>query len=183
MATLKFEIDTDEIYSDYNDGASFETLVKQAIGHEVKIKMQAKFAGEAFDTVSKNIALECIYQVDQKLHNLINEDIVMQDRWGKPEFIGSAEDYIKRQIDNKLLRTVDSNGKTLEGCALGGDNKTWINWKIEKEIGETVDEIERTVSKTCRRFLDDRLSFALKQFQETSLTKAITEKLKAVGVK
>lgn len=182
MATLKFEVDTDEIYSDYEDGVNFEDLIKQAMGHEVKVKMQSEFTGKAFEKVSKNIALECIWQVDKKLHALINEDIVMQDRWGKPEFIGSAEDYIKQQIDNKLLRPVDSKGKTLEGCALGADNKTWINWKIEQEIQKTVNSIERTVTDKCNSFLETRLDFALKQFQETSLTKAITKKLKAVGV-
>ena len=187
MAKIKFEIDTDDIFEerDYDgdiiDGNSFEDLVRSAIGKDLKEKFQKKFSGEAFDRVSKNIFLECAYQVDKKLRALVNEDIVIQDRWGKPKFLGTVEDYIKKTIDEKLLRPVNSNGKTLEGCSLGSDNETWIEWSVK-------DSIERRVDVTIKSYVNDAEYYAKKQikqqvseFKNKTLNKLITEKLQSVG--
>lgn len=187
MAILKIEVNTDDIYGgDPEDGygaISFEALVKEAINDKVKQDIQKQFAGEAFKQVSKNISLECIYQIEKKLHNLINEDIVMQDRWGKPEFIGSVEDYIKQQIDKKLLKPVNSNGQELTGCSINANNETWIEYTVKKTINEkmkyTLSKVENEVEKYCKIKIDQ----VLNDFKNNTLNNVILERLNSLGVK
>ncbi len=187
MAKLTFELDTDEIYKEYNyagdevDGNSFESLIKHAIGKEVKLEMQSKFSGDAFDRTSKNIALECVHQVDKKLRSLINEDIVMQDRWGKAEFIGSVEDYIKKTIDEKLLHPVDTNGHKIKGCSSNADVQTWIEWSVENAIENIVKKVIHQQLQTAERYADRVIKDKIIEFKNKTLNTLITEKLASIG--
>ena len=184
MAKLQSEIDTDEIWQgDYDEpGTSFEELVRHAVGKEVRVEMQSKFAGEAFETTSKNIALECIYQVNRKLRDLVNEDIVMQDRWGEPKFIGSVEDYIKKQIDEKLLKPVNSEGKPLDGCQLGHNKETWIEWTVNKWIDKELKNVKAHVVGAVNDYCKKSIDKTLRDFQKNTLNGLIMKKLESVGV-
>ena len=182
MAILKFEIDTDEIYNDYDDNVSFEDLVRGALGRKVREKITDELSDKKIESAAKVIALESIHQVEKKISNLINEDLVIPDRWGKPTFVGSVEDYIKKQIDEKMLSPVDNKGKKLSNSC-SRDEKTWIEWSVEKGISNALSHIKREAESQANDFCRKELDKKLEEFKSSALTKIITDKLNAVGIK
>lgn len=186
MAKLHFEVDTEDIFSDYDEeygrgGSSFEDLVRESLGDKVKQEVIKTTLGEKLISASKIIALESVYQVEKKISNLINEDIVIPDRWGKPIFIGSVEDYIKKQIDEKLLRPVDTEGKTLKGvCSTNEDS--WIEYMIKKMITHELNKIRREVESVATKFCNSVLDKKMTEFKEKTLIGLIVKKLDSIGV-
>jgi len=187
MTILKFEVDTEDMFQDYDSefgpsgGMAFEDLVRESMGDKVKQEVIKTTLGEKLVSASKIVALESVYQVEKKISNLINEDLMIPDRWGKPTFIGSVEDYIKKQIDEKLLRQVNESGKALKGaCSTNEDS--WIEWKIEKMIARQLENICRDVELTATRFCNSVLDKKMKEFKEKTLTGLIVKKLESIGV-
>lgn len=181
MATLKFEIDTDDLYQ-YEDGPDFTDLVRGAIGDSVKKEIVKSRMGDKIPAASKIIALESIHQVEKKLASLINEDLAIPDRWGKPVFIGSVEDYMKKQIDEKLFRHVDSSGKTLTGACSNSED-TWLEWKVGRTIEAQLKRAMQDVERLATRFCNEELDRRVENFKAKTLTGLIIKKLESVGVK
>ena len=181
MAILKFEINTDEIFEDYDSGGpNFEDLFKMALTKEVKDMAVKHATGSRAKELMEQIGKEIEAAVENKMSNLVNEEIALTDRWGKPTFVGSVEDLIKKQIDEKMFRAVDSYGKTVTGCS--ADEKTWVEWKIEKEARDYVDTISKTVNRQAGDFCKNKLDKELEKFKKETLSDLVMARLKAVGV-
>ncbi len=184
MSKLKFEIDSEDIFGEYGDPEDYtpiERLIKDGLTQEVKKKIQKDFSSDKFNTITKNIALECTWQVEKKLRNLINEDLVLNDTWGKPTFVGTIEDYLKKQIDKKMLRPVDSRGKTLEGSC-SRDNETWLEWYVKKQIDNKIDSIDMELDSIANYECKEAIDGKIKEFKDNGLNKLIMSRLEKAGV-
>lgn len=186
MAILKFEVNTDDIFENYDEefgpsGSSFEALFKDAMMKELKKAAVDEVLKLPIKELIEKIIAGVDAAVESKLTGLINEDIAITDRWGKPEFIGSVEDYIKKQIDEKMLKPVGSDGKPLSGCT-NSDAPKWIDWAIKKEIETQLKEIKTDASNTAQRFCKNTLKEALEEFKTKTLKAEIVKHLEAVGV-
>ena len=182
MAILKFEVDTDEIFEDYEAGGpKFEDLFKMALTREVKDMAIKSASGSQAKELMAKLKEEIETAVEAKMSNLVNEEVAFTDQWGKPKFIGTVEDYIKKQIDDKLFRDVDSDGKTITGCS--SNEKTWVDWRIEKEIGRYINQISNKANQQANHFCKAELDSALETFKNKTLSGLIRERLEAVGVK
>jgi len=174
MAILKIEVDTNDIF----DERSFEDVVTKNVKKEISDIVFAKISKDHVDAIVGEVSKA----IDAKLMNLINEDIAITDRWGKPTFIGSVEDYIKKQIDEKMLSPVDSRGNVIKACA-GGDNETWINHELKKSMAAWLERIKNDFTRSSEQFCKKQLSESIKEYQETTLKGLIMKSLEAVGIK
>jgi hypothetical protein len=185
MAILKFEIDTDDMFQDYDpefgpSGESFEQLFRDGLSVQIQDKVTADISKVKIDEISEKIKESVVDAVENKLMNLINEDVVISDRWGKSEFIGSVEDYIKKQIDEKMLSPVDSYGKKLEGCT--STTKSWIEWKIEQSIDSSLERIKDSAKRQATDFCKNTLQKELENFKNKTLKGAIVSHLDSLGI-
>ncbi len=126
---LKFEVDTDDLY---NDGEmDFESLLTDRLRDAVMKDCKDKLSSDRFDQFAALTADTIVAGVKLRMENFLSEEISINDRWGKAEFVGSLEDLIKKNFDDVLLRPVDGNGKTLQGCTSSGWSAE-IMWNREK---------------------------------------------------
>ena len=185
MAKLKFEIDTEDMFQDYDEefgysGESFEQLFKSGLKSEITKKVTEDISKVQIDNIAEKIKTCVLDSVENKLTNLINEDVAISDRWGKPTFIGSVEDFIKKQIDEKMLSPVDSNGKILQGCT--SNTKSWVEWKIEKQIEWQIDQIKNRADRFANDFLKNTLKKELEKFKTQTLKGVIVKHLDSLGI-
>jgi len=183
MAILKLEIDTDDIYQgDYDHGStSFEDLVKGAMRNEITKLVMEKISKEKVEEETDNIREEVEKSVKEKLNNLINEDLAFVNSWGKPTFVGSIEDYIKYQIDERLMKPVDDRGNFLNGCQLDG-KKTWIQWAVKDKIDNEIKQIKEAASYQARAFCKDTLKEEMEKFKTQTLKGLVIQQLESVGI-
>jgi hypothetical protein len=182
MAILKFELNTDEIFGDEYDNLRFEDLFMNGLKNEI-VKIAAEKVSEGpIQELTGKIKESVETAVEKKLLSLINEEIVITNRWGKPEFIGSVEDYIKKQIDEKTLAPVGADGKSLQGSC-NSSTKTWIEWLIEKEIRSYLSTIANKAEKAAATYCRETLTKELDHFVSKTLSGEIAKRLEAVGIK
>ena len=189
---LKLELDVSELFEKhrFNEYDSyqelryfdFEQAIKDEFTEQVKKALIEDFKPDWVKAREKNIALEVVHQVEQKLRLLTNEDIVMKDRWGKVEFIGSVEDYIKKQLDDRIYRPVDSNGEVVTGCVTERGTQTWFEWVIKRKL----DAIEKTIidklERKSRYDIDNMIDKAVEKFRSEKLNKMISDRIAAAGL-
>lgn len=183
MAILKFEVDTNEMFKGYEEGGGsiFEDLFKDALTQEVKRFAIESASSRQVKELTDKLKGDVESAVEAKLKALINEDVAFTDKWGKPEFVGSVEDYIKRQIDEKLFKPVDSSGKTVTGCSANAIS--WIEWSVSKETEAYIRTISNRMSSKFDRFCNNELDSHLEKFKNETLSELIRERLEAVGIK
>ena len=169
---LNFTINTDEIGDDYGKYMSFENLLTSSLRQAVIDEFNSKFESEEFKKFSESISSSLKSQLKVKLSNFLEEEIVLTDKWGKPNFIGSIDDLFKSRIDDIILKPVDSNGKQIIGCTTSG-NQTWIEWEIkrlmESRLAFHIKQAEENIGKTIKRCVAEKL--------EEVTEKLITEKI------
>ena len=182
MAILKLEVDTDEICSDYDRGVSFETLFSEGIRAEITRNVLAKLAKAPIETETEKIKTEVVQAIDNLLRNLINEELSFTDRWGKPTFVGTVEDYIKQQIDKRLLSPVGEDGRVLEGCRVSSPQPTWVQWVVKKEIADQLKVITKTAQQEATRYCKETLNVELKEFTQNTVRGLVIKQLESVGV-
>jgi len=154
---LTIDINTDQIYEEGFDSALMDAIVK---------KLSDRISNNAESLITEKTSTLMVAAIDRavdnKLKNLMDEPIIMTDRYGAKKFLGSVEDYIKMEIDNRLLRPVHSNGKTLTGSCSNSDAKNWLEWSFEKTSKE---ELER-VAMSFKREISDKISRVTKEETE-----------------
>ena len=152
---LKITVDTDDMYEDM----SFESLITDALKAEILMEAKTRFTQKEFAEFSEAVVNTIVADVKLRMSSFVAEDIALTDKWGKPTFIGSIEDLIKKYFDDVLLRPVDSYGKTLQGCT--SHNITWIEWKIQDTLSSDLKCIMETASKnirdSTRKYVDEKL--------------------------
>jgi len=176
MTIIKFELDTIDLVDEIQDGESFEGLVI----YSVKNQLQKEVTDKAKEEVTKQISdITCDIvktAIDSKIAKLMEEPIVLSDRWGKKTFLGSVEDYIKRQIDERMLHPVDANGKILKGCTIAGQ-ETWIEWNtkkiIEKEITDSIAILNREAERKLQAAVKTELKEVTTKIAEGAIHNAV----------
>ncbi len=153
---LKFSVDTDDMYEEEMD---LESLMSDSLRKEIIANCKTSLASDHFTRFAALAEESLISNIKLKLENFLSEDIAITEKWGKPKFVGSIEDLIKQQFDDILLRPVDGQGKTLQGCTSSGI--TWIEWKIESEMQDSLkrklDRATDTVYKKVTENIDKKL--------------------------
>ena len=155
---LKFTIDTDDLY---REDVNFESLLTDSLRQEVIKNYKTDLASDKFKEFAKLVSDTIVVGVKLKMENFLSEEIALVDRWGKKIFVGSIEDLMKKRFDDILLRPVDSNGKTIQGCTTSG-NPSWIEWKIENFL------------ENRARGLLDEASQKLSEVMKVSVSKKMT---------
>jgi len=182
MAILNISINTDDIFSDYdNDGVSFESLLTSTLREEIKKDIFDRIAKSKIATETEKIRVQTEQAIEDKLNNLINEDLALTDKWGKVTFVGIIEDYIKKQIDDRLTAPVDSQGKVPSGCS-SRDNVTWIQWVVKNKISHQLQVIEATVVKQASAYCENTLKEEINKFTQCTLKGLIVQQLESIGI-
>ena len=105
-----------ELYG--SEGISFESLLGDSLKREIVQNCKESLASEKFKEFSELVSNTIMADVKLRMENFLSEDIALTEGWGKPVFVGSIEDLIKKRFDDVLLRNVDSSGKTIQGCQI-----------------------------------------------------------------
>lgn len=179
MSKLTFTMDTDLI--DYENGMTFEDMVSKTIQESVLKDAVTKMSKERLDRVTNQLCQSAEKLIEGKLKALLNEDLVLNDKWGKPLFIGSIEDYIKKTIDDKTIGQVDSKGKKITGCTT--TDHTWIQWMVEKELTSALSKMQDNIRSLAQDWLKNELRQAIESFKTHTLKQAITDHLESIGIK
>jgi hypothetical protein len=152
---LTCTIDTDAI----GDETSFEDLLTDALKRDIINKAKDKVALDQFKNFSDLVSDTLVAEIKLALQNFLADDIVLTDRWGKKEFVGTIEDLIRTKIDDVLTRPVDSSGKTLTGCT--SSTQTWIEWiiknKVELRQKQLVEAAETEIRKQIKNDIKNHL--------------------------
>lgn len=176
---LKLTLDTDELYGD--DGFDFESLLSESLKRGIINDCKTGLASEKFKEFSRLVSDTIVAEIKLKMENFLSEEIALTEDWGKVKFVGSIEDLIKQRFDDVLLRSVDSSGKTLQGCTSSGT--VWIEWRIKdilesriKSLVETATKnIENEVVKTINQKITDIKDGALKQQVDAAFVKILKQ--------
>lgn len=176
---LSISIDTEDINMD--EGWDFESIIRRELSTEITKDVISKVSKDAIETTTAEIVSSINSNVEKKLSSLINEDVAISDGWGKPMFVGSVEDYIKKQIDEKLMAPVDSYGKVVKGCS--SSDQTWITWFVKYQLDGAIAKLKDVVSQQANRFLNETLKSEMETFKTKTLKSAIVDHLENLGIK
>lgn len=179
MPKLTFTMDTDLI--DYENGMSFEDMFTDTIRAAVLEDVVANVSREHINRITTQLCQSAEKLVECKLKSLLNEELVLNDKWGKPLFIGSIEDYIKKTIDDKTLGQVDPRGNKITGCTT--TDHTWIQWLVEKELASAIAAMQANFRDLAQNWLKNELKQAIEGFKTGTLKQAITDHLESIGIK
>ena len=147
---LKFTIDTDDLYDE--ESTNFETILTDSLRRAVVKDCKDRLATDKFKEFSDLTSEAIIAAIKLKMSNFLSEDIALTDKWGKAQFVGSIEDLIKSRFDDVLLRPVDRQGKTNQGCTTSGN--TWIEWKIQDALEERFKYHFKTATTQLERYVE-----------------------------
>ncbi len=124
-----------------------------------------------------------IAQIKLKMESFLSEEIALTDKWGKPSFVGSIEDLIKKQFDDVILRPVDSDGKTLQGCTSLGT--TWIEWRIKSmlnnQLNSHLSRASKSVNNSVEEYLDEKIIALKNDALKKQVNEAFTSMLKSAS--
>ena len=188
MAILKMELDTSDIYKCFDEEGCpteevfFTDVIKKIITKEIEKDLQERYSNEVIEKISFAYANKCDEKIISKLESLINEDIVIKDRWGKPKFIGTVEDYIRQEIEEKILKPVNSNGVALQGCTTSSNPDTWIEYTVRSEIEKFTKQHLQKALKTAYQEMEKIIEDTINKFRSETMNEAISKKLQSLGL-
>lgn len=160
---LTFTVDTDEMYGS-EDGEmylvkDFNELLTDGLRKSIIAESKDKVASEKFKEFSSLVSDSIVSEIKVRMKNFLDEEIALTEKWGKTKFVGSIEDLIKMRFDDILLRPVDSDGKTINGCTSSGD--TWIEWQIKNKLQKNFDRVIEIASdnilKSVKAYIDKKI--------------------------
>lgn len=180
MAILKIEVDTAAIGCERYYGESFEDLFNSSLQDKIVERVIGSITKEEVAQYSILVHEKVTSGVDSLFNNLLAEDVVITDGYGRKKFIGCVEDYIKKEIDERYLYPVDSKGKKLEGCTTNGEN--WVQWYFKTQVASLIDlAIEnslRSVKWDIEKIMENRIN----DFIAKTVNDTVNGKLKKVGI-
>uniref|UniRef100_A0A6M3LVJ9 Uncharacterized protein n=1 Tax=viral metagenome TaxID=1070528 RepID=A0A6M3LVJ9_9ZZZZ len=176
---LTLKMDTDELYGE--DGIDFESLLTTSLKTEIIRESKKNLASEKFADFAKLASDTIIADIKLRMENFLSEEISLTEGWGKPTFVGSIEDLIKKRFDDVLLRPVDSSGQTIQGCTSSG--RTWVEWAIEKRLEETKNnllkeyqsKIINETSKAIKEKIIQMKDMAIKEQVDSAFASILTK--------
>ena len=168
---LTFKIDTDELYGE--DGMDFESLLSESLKMGIIKDCKTGLASDKFKEFSRLVSDTIISEIKLKMENFLSEEIALTGEWGKSTFVGSIEDLIKKRFDDVLLRPVDSNGKTIQGCTSSGD--VWIEWRIKNILDGRVKSLVDTAAQNIERSVSSAVTKQITEIKDTALKSQVDE--------
>ena len=162
---LKFTLNTDDLYGE--DGIDFESLLADSLKRAIIKDAKAEVASAKFKEFSQLASDSLVAEIKVRLSNFLSEEISITEQWGKPTFVGSIEDLIKKRFDDVLLRPVDTNGKTLQGCTSSG--KTWIEWEISNKLEDTLKAHIKNAQDSIRKLVSDSVSAKIIEIKNSAI--------------
>lgn len=168
--TLQIDIDMEALLDKaYSAGAyegyvpSFEDFLvseirRASIGHITKEQREA--IGQEVATVFKDqLAATISEAVNAKLESFLGEDVAVSDKWGTSTFVGSIDDLLKKEFDDRLLHPVDGQGRRLQGCT--SSSTTYVQWlvshKIDEALKRQIDNARDAVSRATEKMLKEEM--------------------------
>lgn len=182
---IETEIDLDEIgYDIAEKSVSLDNLVKEIAEQEIMKRVTDRVVStipvERINALADKIRQTIENTVEQKMINLLNEELVLMDRWGKKTFVGSVEDFIKQEIDQKITAGVDAQGKRIGTVC--NTQQTWLEWYIAQQSKSSLDRLhtkaEEIINRTTKELIHDTF-FKAKQ---DTMKEEILKHLASVGV-
>lgn len=184
MTILKIEIDTDDLGLDEDGyGKSFEDVFHETLKHEISNLAFNKLKKEHVESFANLVKETVSESVEIRIMKLLSEEIAISGKWGEKKFIGSVEDYIKREIDGKYLHPVNTNGKRLEGCTTEHAGDTWINWKLNNLMHEEFKRLLSRAENNIEQMVANTIKTQLDTYSEGLIEEKVRAKLLEVGVK
>ncbi len=164
---LKFTVDTEDFYE-----MDFESVFTGAIKKEVIKICSADLASDKFEQFTQLISDTIVSGIKLKMENFLSEEIALTGEWGKPTFVGSIEDLMKKRFDEVLLRPVDSAGKTLRGCATSS-SKTWIEWKITEDLNKDLTRYMEKAESDIRQAMTATINEKIIEIKDKALKQQV----------
>ena len=169
---LKFSIDTEEMFDE--DGYSIENILTDELRRQILTKAKTEVTSDKFTEFAESVESEIVAGTKTKMISFLAEEIVLTDQWGKSKFVGSIDDLLKQRFDDILLRPVNSDGKTIEGCSTTGI-KTWVEWKIENTLGSFVKSEITSAADKIERIVNVEVNNKLDEMKDSTISKRIAE--------
>jgi len=166
---LNFTIETDELYGE--DGIDFESLLSDSLRREVIKTCKKDLASEEFKRFSMLASDTVVAGIKLKLEGFLSEEIALTEGWGKPTFVGSIEDLIKKRFDDVLLRPVDGNGKTVQGCTSSGE--TWIEWRLGRDLEDDVNRHVKKAGEILERGIVKCVNEKIVEIKDSAIKKQV----------
>jgi hypothetical protein len=172
---LTFKLDTDDLY---DREMSFEGLVSEQLQKVIIAKCKKNLASDKFKEFTNLASDKLTIEIKLRLENFLSEDVALNDSWGKPTFVGSLEDLIKKRFDDLLLHPVDSAGKRLQGCT--SSSLTWLEWSIDKRLKDDVKQILDREKRTTVAKIETSIAKELAKLQGDSIKTKVAETFAAI---
>ena len=182
---IETEIDLDEIgYDISKNGGSFDRAMKKIAEQEVVKRVTEKvistISEEQINNLAGRVKQNIEEKVEKKMLSLLEEDLVLMDRWGKKIFVGSVEDYIKQEIDQKMTAGVDSQGKKISNAC--GSQQTWLEWYVSSQTKNSCDRMYRRAEEIIDKNMKDLIHNAFFKAKQDTMRGEILKHLASVGV-
>lgn len=175
---LTFTVNMDDLYSE--GGLVFEDLVTKSLEKAVINNCKDGLASEKFNEFAKLTSDTIIAGIKLKMKNFLSEEISLTEGWGKPTFVGSIEDLIKKRFDEILLRPVDGSGKTLQGCTTSNTPNTWIEWMLQARVNERIKGLIESASKVIERTITTEINKKIVEIKDEALKRQVNEAFTAM---
>lgn len=177
MAILKCTIDTNDIYEDRD----FETILTAGLRNSIVKDAKERLGSEKFEEFAKLTSETLVSEIKTKLQNFLDTEIVLTGRYGEKNFVGSIDDLIKTRIDDMLTRSVDSSGKTIQGCTT--KEKTWVEWAIEKEISDRQKRLVKDASEQIEKMVANAITAQLNEYKDGAIKKQVGQAFSSILTK
>jgi len=145
----------------------FGRIMTEALKKTIIDEAREKVGSDEFKKFSKLASDTLVSEIKLRLQNFLDEEIVLTGGYGEKKFVGSINDLIKHRLDESLLRSVDSSGKTLTSCTTQGN--TWIEWTINKHLEDKIKTIIETAKNTILKSINSNIQELLKLFTDTTI--------------
>lgn len=175
---------------DLNDYIHDDENVVDFLIREMKRSLLSSLDKSVFDEVrasidnhfSASVQTAVSEEIERKLEAFLGEEISIRGEWGKPSFVGSIDDYLKKRFDDALLHQVDSCGRNITGCQ-HGQGQTYVEWLLGKKMEDRLkDEIARAektivleVKSEVQKQLEDIKTKAASELVAKALGKIIPD--------
>ena len=170
---LNFSIETDDLYGE--NGNDFESLFTDSLQKQIIKNCKDGLASEKFNEFAKLTSDIIIAGIKLKMENFLSEEIALTEGWGKPTFVGSIEDLMKKRFDEVLLRPVDSSGKTLHGCTTSNNPNTWIEWMLDKQVKEKISGLIENAARVIEKAITKEVNDKIIKIKDDALKRQVDE--------
>jgi hypothetical protein len=176
MPRLTFEFDVDDYLEEEETFSDFLIRrMRKSVLSSVEVTTMNNMRDAIAAEMNKLTVASVEKAVGEKLDSFMREEIAITDRWGKPNFIGTIEDLMKKSFDERLFYPVDSRGERASGCSTS--NQNWVQWKLEKTVKEYLDGRIDDALRPIKSLIEKEVKARIDEATKGHIVAAITDKL------